>query len=185
MTPIIGIIDSTKTGRLYAGSAYDSIATTTLTSSQNTVTFSNIPSTYKHLQLRAIVRTDRAADDKDSGNMRFNSDSGSNYSQKVLSSNTSSVVSSNTINQTSIPTILFGSATSAAADVFGYSVVDIFDYANTSKNKTVYSLTGGLLAQLQTGTWRNTNAITSITLLPNVGTNFVANSRFALYGIKG
>lgn len=183
--PIIGVIDSAKTGRLYAGSAFESIATTTLGSNQSTITFSGIPQTFKHLQLRILARTDRAADDKDSANIRFNGDSGTNYSQKVLSSNGASVSAANTSGGTSISTIATASATGASANVFGYSVIDIFDYANTNKNKTVFSLTGTLLAQLSIGSWQNTSAVTSITILPNVGSNFVANSRFALYGIEG
>ena len=47
---------------LYAGgvppvtTAYESIATTTLSSTQATITFSSIPSTYEHLQIRWIAK---------------------------------------------------------------------------------------------------------------------------------
>jgi hypothetical protein len=75
--PILGIMASQISGHLFAPSgAYDSIATTTLSSPAASITFSSIPATYTHLQIRGIARSTAAA-----GNVSiaYNSDTGSNY----------------------------------------------------------------------------------------------------------
>jgi hypothetical protein len=77
---------------------------------------------------------------------------------------------------------------SGLADAFGAGVVDILDYKDTNKYKTVRNLTGvdmngmGELG-LISGLWRNTNAITSILFYPPAN-NIAQYSHFALYGIK-
>ena len=75
----------------------------------------------------------------------------------------------------------------ATASAFGGGVVDILDPYSTTKNKTIRGL-GGLAATniaLRSGSWASTDSVTSITCLPFSGGNWVAGSRFSLYGIKG
>ena len=61
---------------------FESIATTTVGSGGIAdVTFSSIPATYTHLQLRGIARTNRADSNQDAVVVRFNSDTGNNYSR--------------------------------------------------------------------------------------------------------
>jgi hypothetical protein len=185
---ILGILGSS--GAVASTNSYESIATVTVGSGgSSTVSFSSIPSTYKHLQIRTIGRTNRA-DVQDVIKFNFNSDTGSNYSYHYLGGDGSSpVVSSGT--STSTP---FGggiiAGNSAVSNVFGTSVIDILDFTSTSKNKTVRSLSGiennnadGRL-YLMSSLWLNTAAITSITLSPLVGSSFLQYSHFALYGIK-
>jgi hypothetical protein len=79
--------------------------------------------------------------------------------------------------------------------MFGAGIVDILDYANTNKYKTIRSLTGhdhnGVIAgihaivNLNSGSWRSTSAINSIVIGVVSGTAFNQYSSFALYGIKG
>jgi hypothetical protein len=174
--------------------SYDSIATSTVGSGgTSTITFSSIPSTYKHLQLRYIGRTNRATYSSDSLAIRFNSDSGSNYSYHLLYGQGSSVsaaaVTSTTLMES--PT----STTTAAANPFAGGIIDVLDYASTNKNKTLRTL-GGFdnnngSANLEgyvtfaSGLWMNTAAINTITLTPKNGSLFTEYSSFALYGIKG
>lgn len=165
------------------------LMTTTLSSNATSVTFSNIPQNYEHLQIRLIVRTDRAADTQDAVNMRFNSDTGSNYSWHYFSGNGSSASAGAGSSASLIFNAAIGTAASATSGMFGVSVIDILDYSNTNKYKTTRSLTGqdingGGVCQLFSGNWRNTSAITTITFTPNIGTNMVQYSTFALYGIK-
>jgi hypothetical protein len=184
--PILGIFASSKlTG---AAPAYDSIATVTVGSGgAATITFSSIPATYTHLQIRGISKTDRA-DDNDNVKMQFNGDTASNYSHHVLLGTGSGVVAAANANASSILTI--AGAAANVASVFGSGVIDILDYKDTNKYKTVRTFSGyesgstGFVA-LQSGNWRSTSAITSITLAPNIGSNFNQYSQFALYGIKG
>jgi hypothetical protein len=91
VSPILGIYASQISGHLFAPSgAYDSIATATFTGSALSVTFSSIPSTYTHLQIRGLARTPSGNDQID---LRFNGDSGNNYSMHGLSGDGASVAS--------------------------------------------------------------------------------------------
>jgi hypothetical protein len=89
--------------------------------------------------------------------------------------------------------LYFGTPRSAAgvANMFSASIVDILDYANTSKYKTIRVLAGadvnnqtGTTFGLSSGSWRSTSAVTSITIGTS-GFNFAQYTQFALYGIKG
>lgn len=169
------------------GTSYESIATVSLSGTQSTITFSSIPSTYTHLQLRFFARNSRAAN-QDIYYIRFNSDTGTNYSDHEIYGDGATSFAGNTTTTSAI--ILTNSAAgNTAANVFGSFVVDIFDYKNTNKYKTTRSL-GGFDANgtgytgFSGGNWRDTSAISTITIVPNVG-SFVQYSHFALYGIKG
>jgi hypothetical protein len=84
---------------------------------------------------------------------------------------------------------VFGADDNGDASNFGVSVVDILDYANTSKNKTTRALAGQErnstgVVNFWSSLWMSTSAINSITIVPDSST-FRAGSKFALYGIKG
>lgn len=185
--PILGIMASQISGHLWAPSgAYDSIATAS-GAGASSVTFSSIPSTYTHLQIRILSRTERPVAAQSLW-MQVNGDAGSNYSWHALEADGSAVSANAGANQT---IILAGVTTgsSATSGMFATCVIDILDYANTNKNKTVRSLSGFDLngsggVQFYSGNWRNTNAITSISLI-SPSNNFISGSSFALYGIKG
>jgi hypothetical protein len=181
---IVGLLDA---GIPASVGSYDSIATAIGTGSSGTITFSSIPSTYKHLQIRALARG-TFADNNTYPDVRFNGDTGSNYSWHILDGNGSSASAGGAANQTSagVPTFTAGNST---ANIFGVMVMDILDYTNTNKNKTVRYLGGhdqngaGIL-RFGSGAWRNTAAITSITFTVS-SQNWATNTQFALYGIKG
>lgn len=164
--------------------SFESIATTTLSSSSSSITFSSIPATYTHLQIRMYAAVNAAA----GAILRFNSDTGSNYNSHLLYGDGASPGVYPYGTGTSINISWFGQGYNSSSS-FGVNVIDILDYANTNKYKTVRSLQGidrngtGML-ELVSGLWMNTNAITSITI-PTESSVFLANSSFALYGIKG
>ena len=169
-----------------APSSYESIATTTLGSAQNTITFSSIPSTYKHLQIRAIA----SASDSNIGSflINVNSDTGSNYAWHYLYGDGATAAAGASASDGFIRVInLLGTGLASA---FSAEVIDVLDYASTSKNKTFRMLGGGDRngsggVHLQSGVWLNTNAITSITFTSVSPYNFLQYTQFALYGIKG
>lgn len=162
---------------------FESIATTTVgAGGSSTVTFSSIPSTYTHLQIRGLYQSSA------NGVVRFNSDSTyTNYRSHYLEGN-GSTVSSGTVQNASYTGLLAITGIANATSIFGGAIIDILDYANTNKYKTVRSLNGidkngsGLL-DFDSGLWMNTAAISSITL-ESLGTTFSQYSSFALYGIK-
>ncbi len=187
--PILGIIASAISGNLFGPSgAYDSIATAVGTGSSGTITFSSIPSTYTHLQIRYIGRVTNS-DTADNIFVQFNSDTGSNYAWHYLEGDGASTAASGSSSQSKI---LSGrvSAATAAADVMGVGVIDILDYANANKYKTLRTLTGqdrngGGVSVMTSGLWQNTAAVSTITITNGSATNFTTATSFALYGIKG
>jgi hypothetical protein len=172
-----------------AEDAYELIESSILGSSQSSITFSSLAtyaSTYKHLQIRLAARSDRSGTAGEGILLRINGDTGSNYARHVMNGNGSTVDSFGVANDTSLQV---GNIFSAAdgANQFGGVVVDFLDVYSTSKNKTIKSLAGSApsFIFLRSGVRLNTEAISSLTLQPAFGTNFVTGSRFSLYGIRG
>ena len=169
--------------------SFESIATVSLSSSQSTITFTSIPQTYKHLQLRLFGRTDRVSTD-DYFSVRFNSDNtAANYRGHYLIAEGTNKYSGDHGNDYAIYGRL--TATNAASSIFGVGIVDMLDYANTSKYKTGRNFGGqdinGSAAYTWNGSslWMSTSAITSFVIYPGAGSNFVQYTHAALYGIKG
>jgi hypothetical protein len=187
MAPILGIFASQISGHLWAPSgAYDSIATVTVgAGGASSIAFSSIPSTYTHLQIRGILGV-ASAGTTNYLQMTYNGVGGTSYSGHVLFGNGSSA-GANAGNGASSSSIFAGSVSNATT-TFGGVVVDILDYANTSKYKTSRHLVGmdsngsGSM-ELISGLFMNTSAISSITFTGS--TNFPQYSTLALYGIKG
>jgi hypothetical protein len=182
MAPILGIYASQISGHLFQPSgAWDSIATTTLGSTQTTVTFSSIPSTYTHLQIRGIV----VASGGTWLGMQYNSDSTfTNYRSHQLEGDGGTAYA--TSFQSSGQTGVLGFC--ASGQIMPLTI-DVLDYTNSSKNTTARSLqgydaNGSGLIRLASSVWLNTAAVSSISLVANFG-GFAQYSQFALYGIKG
>ena len=186
--PILGIMASQISGHLWQPEgAYDSLATVTVgATAVANIEFAGIPSTYKHLQIRGIVRYSGAA-----GNnpmyLTLNSDSGANYSWHGLYGSGTSAAAASAINQSRIDIDRIAGA-NAASNIFGAFVLDILDYANTNKYKTTRNL-GGIdqngsgFIFFESGSWRSTDAVNTIKFVPP-SDNFVEYSSFSLYGIK-
>jgi len=170
--------------------SYESIATVTVGSGgQSSISFSSIPSTFKHLQIRGIGRTTNSGTLGNPG-INFNGDTNANnYTLHILYGDGSSASAygggAGSGTDTSITT-----GSSAGASIFGVAVIDVLDYASTNKYKTVRSLTGADLngsgtIRLYSNLWMNTAAISSLTLTPSASASYSQYSSFALYGIKG
>ena len=178
--PNLGIIASSISGNL---SSYESIATVSGTGSSGTISFTSIPSTYSHLQIRAIslvATTDQILF------MRFNSDTGSNYASHLLTGNGVGAGASNALTSQANMKV-FGQTYALGTTAPTGTVTDILDYANTNKYKTMRSFggtdrNGTGEVQLASGLWMNTAAISSIQL--TTGANFTTTTQFALYGIR-
>jgi hypothetical protein len=170
------------------GSMFPIGAVTVGSAGASSVTFSSIPSTYKHLQIRAMTR-DNGAGVYNTYLVTYNSDTGANYSHHAMyGQNVSTVDQFGGASQNAMA--VYATPGAVAAGIFGVQIIDILDYANTNKYKTQRSLGGvnenndtNLLA-LMSGSWRSTSAISSITITANSAT-FQQYSQFALYGIKG
>jgi hypothetical protein len=186
MTPLLGMMASGATGSKQ--SSYESIASVVTTAGQTSITFTSIPATYKSLQIRILARRSNGTTGTDTEYLRFNSDSGSNYAFHYLYGNGSSALVSSSASTSFIACYEIG-RNGTTANSFGVSIIDIIDYASTTKNKTVRAffgldLNGSGSVTLGSGLWMNTNAITDINI--NAAADpMAAGSTFALYGIKG
>jgi len=166
------------------------IATTTLSTSTATVTFSNIPQVYEHLQIRVWGYNTSGSDR--SLEYAFNSNTSAVYTNHFLLGSGSAASAGAGTSRNYAYTFDTNSGQrgfngdSTKASVF---IIDILDYANTNKNKTVRALGGwdgngsgyiGLASNL----WASTSAIDRIDFTVPYSSFFGANTTFALYGIK-
>ena len=165
---------------------YESIATTIVgAGGQAAIEFTGISSSYTHLQIRGITRSSSIADNTV---IQFNGDTANNYATHyVIGTGANPVTSGAEINRARFYVDVV--ATNASGAMWSADVIDILDYSNTNKNKTVRSLAGQDLngsgtVWLASGLWRSTTAVSSIKLFLNGGANFAQYSSFALYGIK-
>jgi len=177
------------------------IALQSITTGFNGVTevvFRNIPQTYTHLQIRAFCRNSSSYTpyDVDNIDMTFNGDTGNNYSSHRLSGNGTSPSSGNTLPRGNLQ-IGVCPFSNSLANSFGSNIIDILDYASTSKTKVARSFWGFNFngnssgagqdggVGIMSGVWNNTAAITQIRLVSGTYNTYAQNTSIALYGIKG
>jgi len=169
---------------------FESIATVTVGAGDAAnVEFTSIPSTYTHLQVRAIGRSAESANSFATVNMQINSDTGTNYSTHNLGGNGSSTYVDAATSANVMWAAYVWPKNSTTASTYGVLIMDILDYKDTNKYKTIRTLSGGDAngsgyINLTSGSWRSTSAITSLKFYFNTY-NLVQYSHFALYGIKG
>lgn len=158
-----------------AGSTYTPIATQTLTGATGSVSFASIPSTYTDL----ILTIEGTVQSNCGIQMRFNSDSGSNYSFTRMTGDGSSASSDRSSNATFMELGYYVTTTR------NMNIVQIMNYSNTTTNKTVLNRASAqsvnIGAQAYAQLWRSTSAINSITI--NASGNLVSGSTLTLYGI--
>ena len=151
--------------------------------------FTSIPQTFTHLQLRATLRTTNASVEDTIYAYNFNNNGNSTGSAyHILSGNGSSVsATGGTGNFSSV--LGYAPGNNANANVYGSFILDILDYTNTNKNKTLriiggYDNNGSGTVSLVSAlplTLPGTAAVTTLSILCNG--NITADSRFDLYGI--
>jgi hypothetical protein len=157
---------------------YEPIATQTLVSAAASVTFSSITGTYTDLVLISNTGITTGVEDQQ---VQFNGDTGANYSTTLLRGDGTSATSVRASSANKINWMGYMGTT-----LGGFvSTIQIQNYSNTTTYKT--ALGRGSQAEAwvtaAVGLWRNTAAITSITLIAGAST-FKAGSTFTLYGIK-
>ena len=178
----------------------EAISAITLSASQATVEFNNIPQTYSHLQIRFIARSDfnnatygcvdSYIEDTTPGSTITNYYSHTLYGNGTSAStlNAAGGFSTAQLTENAIPSSI------CASYIFGSGIIDILDYTNTNKNITVKTVAGvDLNGATPSATWNSHLGFTSTSWARTVSTsalrlsvdgNWVANSSFTLYGIK-
>lgn len=166
---------------------YESIQTVTVGAGGSaSITFSSIPSTYSHLQIRVNARCAGAFTGTTAVRATYNSDTTlTNYWTHYVRGNGAAAAAAS--NNGPNYTFMIGDNNNTA-NAFSGAVVDILDYANTSKNTTTRALSGGDFngsgeIYLSSVSWNNTAAVNNIVITAYDG-NMMQYSSFALYGIK-
>jgi hypothetical protein len=166
------------------------ISTSLISSPVSSVTFdvTGLGSSYKHLHFR-ITGRDTNSSDQAIG-LRFNGDTGSNYTFHQIYANGSTISSNGfgtgTFNYAGLGLMPGASYTSNS---FGAVIIDILDFASTTKNKTcranlAWLSTSANNLNFRSSAWLSTSAITSVNVFAT-GTSFAIGSRISIYGIKG
>lgn len=168
----------------FADGDYESVATSLLSSTATSITFSSIPSTYRYLVVRGSVRSNSAGSSGFDGQIYLNNDtSGSNYARAEADNGNTVRAGSNTaFIRNGIPRASNGSG-------FGVFESIIYHYADTSKPTIIFSKYAFLDMNVSTRigwvvcSWNNTAAVTRIDLKPE-SDSFIANTRISVYGVK-
>ena len=168
--------------------SYESIATVTVGSGgSSSISFTSIPGTFSHLQIRATARSTYNGTG-DGYKILFNDIGGTSYAYHILIGNGSTA---STANNTSASFFLGGDlpAATETSGIFGSTVIDILDYANTNKYKTTRALSGddrngSGSVRFISSLFMSTNAITRIDISSFNNGNFAQYSSFALYGVN-
>lgn len=172
-------------GTVIQPTAFESIASTTATGG-STITFSSIPSTYQHLHIRLLVKTTT-----DNADFRMTANGvTSGYASHFLVGASTGVSAAG---YSSAANIRLDSGAGLSVNSYQYSaiIIDIHDYASTTRNKTFrmfygaeYNETGGEV-YIGSGLTTSTSAISSLSFDLLGGKVFSNPSFAALYGIKG
>jgi hypothetical protein len=155
---------------------YTPLANVTLGSTASSVTFSNIPATYRDL---ILVMNGTSTSGNPFAFLRFNGDSGSNYNYVFMygDGTPSGAVSASFANQT---TGFIGNLDTGARNTV---IAQVLDYSATDKHKPMLARNGGGGLVIATaGRWANTSAVTSMSVNTNTST-FTAGFTFSLYGV--
>ena len=170
--------------------SYESIQTVTVASGGTaSISFTSIPQTYTHLQVRMLGKTPAA--DNGSGIYLALNGTGLSYSHRLTGFRGGAGIDA----QSGVNDIIcyFPCTASGVDNMFGAAILDIIDYKNTNKVKTTrtswgYSnngvAAGSEFLGMHSGLWNSTAAINSITLTAQSSRVFSEYSSFALYGIK-
>ena len=163
------------------------IADVTVASPQATIDFSSIPQGYTDLVLVLSSRDSISGASPGQGAIRFNGDSGNNYSRRFLRGNGSTVDSSSSTGVSAI-ILRVMQPNGATANVFGSMTMYIPNYTGSNyKSLSIDNITENNAteahAELNAGIWNSTSAITSMSILSASGASMLTNSTFTLYGV--
>jgi hypothetical protein len=158
---------------------YEPIATTTLSSTSSSITFSSIPSTYTDLRL---IFTGNFSSNSDDYKLRINSDSGTNYSSLWLRGDGTSASQDRTT-ATSFINLSRGDGMNTSIE---NQTMDIFSYTGSTFKSMILRRSsdrnGSGTTEVNAGMWMSTSAVTSINIFTDVYT-FAIGTTATLYGI--
>jgi hypothetical protein len=173
----------------FSDGAYDFIATNDVATATSSITFSSIPTTYQHLQLRYVGRNGRAADSAGFLGLQING-SYTTYLGTMYYASGAAPAGLDTNPSGSNGYQLHATGSTANASAYGTGVADFLNYNSTTQLKTVRVLSAApsgsadSFLAIASMTLNSTSAITSISITGIDGANIIAGSKFSLYGLK-
>jgi hypothetical protein len=169
--------------------SWESIATYS-SGATGTITFNSVPSTFKHLRLIVRLRDSRSGVAYSSANLTFNGSTTGYAYTWLYADNRGTIFDDSSSGSSAIALSIPGAA---ASNVYGYSIIDIYDYTDTSKFTGVQGISGfvdpttgigGQCAVDVNGTWALNSVVNTISIAAS-NPNFASNVRASLYGMKG
>ena len=189
-TLLSGALSTPSAKGVYVTTGMFSIATATAGASTTSLTFSSIPQDYKTLIIRGGGKDNGGSANQRNQRIRFNGDTGSNYAYQSMGGGTQAIHNNGASSVGYIEFGYYGGSDNSL--VFRQFIIDLEEYASTTKAKTLKTVygwkgpsggTGNSAVDLQHGLWNSTAAITSITITIDTGQAFETGSTFALYGV--
>ena len=164
---------------------YEPIATTTLGSATQGITFTGISSAYTDLVLVLALISKTAGNDVRYRVGNGSIDSGSNYSGTFLTGNGTAASSDRTTNQTYVGMMRTVATTTTPATF----ILNFQNYANTTTYKTIIGRNSSSASEVgaNVGLWRSTSAINQIYIYEDGNTSpqqFDIGTTATLYGVK-
>lgn len=190
------ILGVTASSIAKANASFDSIATASGTGSSSQITFSSIPNTYRHLQLRIYSRLDGPGPNVTDLELRINGDTGTFYGTHMgrgMSDGTA-LATTYLANTTNRFLLLYAGTITPNSGAEGFALIDIHNYASTTSKKVIrfqytngFEATNGLYGVFYgSGLYNISNtAVSSILIQSGGGQYFTTTTRIDLYGIKG
>jgi len=173
---------------------FESIATYTAATAQSSIIFSSIPTNYRHLQIRAITRASVAGISAlGYAIVNDNTTTGDYFFYHLLTGDQGTVVNQyvDANSQAGLGFIFHTIGNTGTANYFSPSVIDFIDSNHTNKFKNMKNVVGFVggsgqenQVRIVNSTFKSTSAITKLEFII-AGSNFMAGSQIALYGIKG
>ena len=181
---LLGVVAS---GVEVASTSFESIATVTVGSGgSSSISFTSIPGTYAHLQLRYLVKASGSSESYDFLQMTVNGSTPSARQHYLTGNGTAASADNGNLSAAVLSPYPNGNG---PASTYGIGVVDILDYANTNKARVTRTLggwdqNGSGQVRLVSSWIDTTSAITSIELKSTNNNTLAQYSHFALYGIR-
>jgi len=159
---------------------YTPLATVTLASSSTSVTFSNIPATYRDLIF--VLSTTNSNTGAQDAFIRINGDTGSNYNMVYADTSNGTFISSS-LSNVNYQYLFYNP--SGSTSIINSTIVQLMDYSATDKHKSGLFRQNGATGSvgMYATRWANTAAITSLEAYTFGGPTFLAGSTFNLYGV--
>lgn len=179
----LGSTDSATSGSITTYNSFSSIATYVGTGNN---IFTNIPQNYQHLRLHFVIRSSGSGGEF--AYYRFNGDGGNNYTNHQINGDGASATSGNSALNNGYGYLGLIAKSTSLANAFTKGIVEILDYASTTKYKTVRVLVGddfngsGHVA-LYSGIWPSFAPITAFEFGSGSGAATVTGTQYSLYGI--